>query len=118
MDNGHILNSWKEIARYLGRGVRTCQRWERDLNLPVRRPRNRTRSAVMALPGELDAWVASRPTCRVQNEKCGEVENNVELLRKKLRELQEQERIVEEQLANLERRKPRLVKGHAAGLAG
>jgi hypothetical protein len=52
-----VLNSWKEIARYLDRGVRTVQRWERDLKLPVHRPRGRTRSAVMAVPEELDAWV-------------------------------------------------------------
>ena len=32
-----LLNSWKEIAAYMGRGVRTLQRWERDLALPVRR---------------------------------------------------------------------------------
>ncbi len=31
-----VLNSWKEIACYLGRGVRTVQRYERDLGLPVR----------------------------------------------------------------------------------
>ena len=41
------LNSWKEIAGYLGRTVRTLQRWERDAGLridhfllsPVLRPR-------------------------------------------------------------------------------
>jgi len=32
-----ILNSWKEIATYLDRGVRTLQRWERDEHLPIRR---------------------------------------------------------------------------------
>lgn len=31
------LNSWKEIATFLGRGVRTVQRWERELQLPVHR---------------------------------------------------------------------------------
>ena|SRR5713226_1691081 len=57
----HILNSWKEIAEYLGRGVRTVQRWERDLALPVRRPRGKSRSAVFAVPEEINAWIASRP---------------------------------------------------------
>jgi len=56
-----ILNSWKEVAHYLGRGTRTVQRWEQDLGLPVRRPRGKSRSAVMALRQELDAWVESRP---------------------------------------------------------
>jgi CheY-like chemotaxis protein len=54
-----ILHSWKEIARYLGCGVRTVQRWEHDLGLPVRRPRGEIRSAVIALTSELDAWLAT-----------------------------------------------------------
>ena len=31
------LDSWKEIASYLGRGIRTVQRWEREEGLPVHR---------------------------------------------------------------------------------
>jgi hypothetical protein len=57
MTNGNILNSWKEIATYVGRGVRTVQRWEHDLNLPVRRPRGKQRSAVIALAEDLDLWL-------------------------------------------------------------
>jgi hypothetical protein len=59
--HGVVLNSWKEIASYLGRGVRTVQRYERDLNLPVRRPRGTPRSAVVALPEDLDAWLRNAP---------------------------------------------------------
>jgi len=55
------LNSWKEIASYLGRGVRTVQRYERELGLPVRRPHGRSRSAVIALSDELDAWLRTAP---------------------------------------------------------
>ena len=55
-----ILNSWKEIAAYLHRGVRTVQRWERELNLPVRRSCNRHRSAVIALSSDVDSWLATR----------------------------------------------------------
>ncbi len=51
------LSSWKEIAQYFGRGVRTVQRWEAMLGLPVRRPHGRSRSAVMAITGELDEWL-------------------------------------------------------------
>ena len=29
------LDSWKEIARHLGRDVRTVMRWERERGLPV-----------------------------------------------------------------------------------
>ncbi len=52
-----VLSSWKEIAAYLGKGVRTVQRWERELNLPVRRPVAHNQRIVIAVPSELDAWV-------------------------------------------------------------
>jgi hypothetical protein len=55
------LSSWKEIAQYFGRGVRTVQRWEAELGMPVRRPHGGSRTAVMAVREELDLWMASRP---------------------------------------------------------
>ena len=55
--HAELLNSWKEIADYLGRGVRTAQRWEVELHLPVRRPRLRPRTSVTALKSDLDQWV-------------------------------------------------------------
>jgi len=61
-DGGIVLNSWKEIASHVGRGVRTVQRWERDLGMPVRRPRAKSRSAVIAMSDEIDAWLRSAPT--------------------------------------------------------
>ena len=56
-----LLNSWKEIASYLNRGVRTVQRWEAELGLPVRRPRGKNRSAVIAMRSEIDEWLKSCP---------------------------------------------------------
>jgi hypothetical protein len=56
-----VLNSWKEIATYLGRGVRTVQRWEAELQLPVHRPRGKNRSAVIAFREELDQWLSRTP---------------------------------------------------------
>lgn len=53
---GKILTSWKEIAAYLGKGVRTVQRWEVELELPVRRPNGKDRQIVMAFTDELDDW--------------------------------------------------------------
>jgi hypothetical protein len=50
------LTSWKEIAAHLGKGVRTVQRWEQLLGLPVRRPHPNSR-VIFAVPAELDAWV-------------------------------------------------------------
>ena len=37
MVNKEILDSWKEIGKYLGRDTRTCYRWEKELGLPVHR---------------------------------------------------------------------------------
>src|SRR5215475_1870514 len=54
-----MLNSWKEIARFLDRGVRTVQRWERDLQLPVHRIGKGKRSPVYAFVPELKFWVAT-----------------------------------------------------------
>ena len=56
-----FLSGWKDIARYLGKGVRTVQRYERELRLPVRRPAGKTRGSVLATRAELDAWVSARP---------------------------------------------------------
>ena len=58
------LGSWKEIAAYLGKGVRTVQRWEHQLGLPVRRPDSLNRGVVSATPEELDQWLRSRWTRR------------------------------------------------------
>jgi hypothetical protein len=57
-----VLTSWKEIANYMGKGVRTVQRWEQDFGLPVRRPCGSSKKAVLARPSDLDSWVALR--CR------------------------------------------------------
>ncbi len=54
------LESWKEIAVYLQRDVKTVQRWERKEGLPVRRHCHQARSSVYACPSELDAWRAGR----------------------------------------------------------
>ena len=61
MAERRILNSWKEIANYLGRGVRTVQRWEAQLGLPVHRPAGKEHSAVLAFSSELDQWLNRRP---------------------------------------------------------
>ena len=57
-----VLRSWKEIACYVGSGVRSAQRWERERGLPVRRQCGHARGSVMAFPEELEAWLHSAPT--------------------------------------------------------
>lgn len=53
-----ILTSWKDIANYLGKGVRTVQRWEADMGLPVLRPDGHE-NKVLARCSEIDAWLRS-----------------------------------------------------------
>jgi hypothetical protein len=50
------LDSWKEIASYLKRDVRTVQRWEEHEGLPVHRHLHRKQGSVYAYKQELDAW--------------------------------------------------------------
>jgi hypothetical protein len=54
------LGSWKEIAKYLNREVRTAQRWERERGLPVHRVPGAKRGGVWASRGELDAWLEQK----------------------------------------------------------
>ncbi len=58
--NADCLDSWKEIAGYLRRTVRTAQRWERHEGLAVHRHRHKKASSVYALKHEVDAWLKSR----------------------------------------------------------
>jgi len=53
-----LLNTWKEIAAYLGRGVRTVQRWE-AVGLPVRRLRSSRHAPVVADVRDIDNWLES-----------------------------------------------------------
>ena len=64
------LDSWKEIARYLNRDIRTVQRWEEAGGLPVRRlARARLKgSPVYAYTSELDAWLLKNPPSNLEKE--------------------------------------------------
>src|SRR5258706_4737402 len=53
---GRRLESWKEIAAYLGRDVTTVRRWEKREGLPVRRLHHSRLGSVYAYAAELDAW--------------------------------------------------------------
>jgi len=57
---GRRLESWKEIAAYLGRDVTTVRRWERREGLPVSRILHSKIGSVYAYTTELDAWRDSR----------------------------------------------------------
>jgi len=57
---GERLESWKEIAAYLRRDVRTVQRWEQTDGLPVHRHKRAHRPIPYAYKSELDSWWTSR----------------------------------------------------------
>ena len=59
-DDPHQLNSWKEIAGYFHVSIRTVQRWERSLKLPVQRipgPKGR----IFATTSDLNSWLQNIP---------------------------------------------------------
>ena len=53
---GDRLDSWKEIAAFLQRDVRTVQRWEKHAGLPVHRHADARLRSAYAYRSELDAW--------------------------------------------------------------
>jgi hypothetical protein len=57
---GRRLDSWKEIADHVRRGVTTVQRWEREEGLPVHRHAHTAAGTVFAYTTEIDDWLAGR----------------------------------------------------------
>ena len=100
--NSEVLNSWKEIAAYMGRGVRTVQRWERELELPVRRPRGKDRSAVIAMKADLDQWLQRAPVHTIAQPELNadhhDLRRNTALLRQRSTQLRERSLKLQETL--------------------
>lgn len=59
-DSAQRLNSWKAIAAYLDRSVRTVRRWEADEGLPVHRHMHARQGTVYGLRDEIDRWLRDR----------------------------------------------------------
>lgn len=57
---GDRIDSWKGIAAFLGRGIRTVQRWEREEGLPVHRLQHDKLGSIYAYENELKEWWAKR----------------------------------------------------------
>lgn len=53
------FDSWKEIACFLGRDIRTVRRWEAARGLPVHRVPGDGRRAIFAYQREIEAWLKS-----------------------------------------------------------
>jgi hypothetical protein len=58
------LESWKAIAQYLDRTVRTVQRWEQLEGMPVKRHHHARSASVYARQSELDEWQSNHETAR------------------------------------------------------
>src|SRR5713101_2681423 len=70
------LESWGEIAAYLGLEIRTVQRWERYQGLPIRRLQIGKLGSVYAFRSELDKWYRERqPHAENGEEDAGEALN-------------------------------------------
>jgi Helix-turn-helix domain len=55
-----VFTCWKEVAAYMGKGVRTVQRWEQHAGLPVQRPNARDKGIIRVSRKELDRWMRNR----------------------------------------------------------
>ena len=56
MTTSDRLDSWKEIASYLGRSVPTVQRWEKKEGLPIHRHVHERQGSIYAYKSEIDRW--------------------------------------------------------------
>ncbi|MEZ2345642.1 hypothetical protein [Terriglobus sp. RCC_193] len=63
-----MLSSWKEIAHFFGKGVRTVQRWEKTLDLPIHRPPGAPSNVVLARTSDLEEWMHRGSVSRTELE--------------------------------------------------
>ena len=71
--NPEFLNGWKEIAGFLGRSVRTVQRWEALFGLPVHRPSRLSPGVVIASRAEIRDWVLGEVNGRKRDQREADV---------------------------------------------
>jgi hypothetical protein len=60
MASRQTFDSWKAIAAYLNRSVRTCRIWEHRIGLPVHRLKGFPKARVFAYRSEIDEWLETR----------------------------------------------------------
>src|SRR5258708_2118742 len=73
----NFLDSWKQIASYLERDVRTVQRWEKKEGLPVHRQIHEKLGTVYAHKSEIDAWWRERSAKLAAKPENGPIKGNV-----------------------------------------
>jgi TolB-like protein/Tfp pilus assembly protein PilF len=75
---GRRLESWKEIATYLGRDVTTVRRWEKREGMPVHRHVHDKGGSVYAFSSELETWLQSRKLCLEEEDEGDKAETPVD----------------------------------------
>ena len=60
------LDSWKEIAAYLGKAERTVKRWKKERGLPAYRAPGSGNTSVYAFSSELEEWLKSRKALELE----------------------------------------------------
>jgi hypothetical protein len=58
--------TWKEIADYLDCNPRTCRRWEKKYDLPVKRIDDSSSLRVFAVKNEIDEWLEKRANSQLE----------------------------------------------------
>ncbi len=96
-----VLSSWKDVAAHLGKSVRTVQRWEAELGLPIHRPNKRQQRIILAYPEELRQWVgaklaSARPNGGNSHQR---LEANTSRLKLQMRKLQSLSEILQKRTA-------------------
>lgn len=98
-----MLSSWKEIAQFFGKGVRTVQRWEKTLDLPIHRPPGAPSNVVLAKESDLEEWM-NRGVVGAHMRAGQAVENAFDSIEKAIRELPRDAAQREERLAMMRQR--------------
>jgi hypothetical protein len=118
-----ILNGWKEVSNYIERGVRTAQRWEALLGMPVHRPALKDRSAVVAFSDELDRWLArtapdSQDEVLARGVVLSRIQESLRALNEQAAEVASQSRMLREQLGHSRENRRKMADARDAKAAG
>src|SRR5688572_21272092 len=73
------LDSWKEIAAYLRRDIRTVQRWEKNEGLPVYRHQHQSLGSIYAYRQELAEWFKTRQETEAEAGRRGKESGKIKL---------------------------------------
>jgi phage terminase Nu1 subunit (DNA packaging protein) len=85
-----VFTSWKEIASFFGKGVRTVQRWEQKFGLPISRP-TAAKNVVLTTENELREWIRRSSSKLIDEDGSngsGSNENSIAELAERLKRLE------------------------------